>query len=364
MPRFEAIGRFKIYVELKGDDDDTILNKLITKKALYHDKCYKQFDKRNLEREQKRATKRKMLSLENIDAETNYNKIPRIRCNVVKELVCIFCKKAEDKHHKLHAAASSINLKINSREDKEQVKAKTKHWREMATIASNYNLIGVIGTTDNPLPGDLRSREVFYHLKCYSQATQAYKQMKLTAAKQEHLPEKTCEKDFIYNLAFKTIYSYMQTNLGKMIKLVDLEDLFSKVLLKYNLYYTKHSSRFLKMLQSAIPDVKCVKSDSNTLFVHLDNVPTSSLLTGKTNDQKFAIIEQAAKILKQCMKSHPTPSSKSLDEKSQLKSVPLELITFLTLLFQPTTSNDLGDMLHNIPQPLLTIAQLIQFNRY
>lgn len=282
--------------------DSGIYNNLKSNKAVYHDFCYKKISKRNLQRQQKVLLKRKSIDNKSSDNDIQES-TKRVRRTLDKIITCAFCSKGDITKCKLHAAAT-FNVKINSRADINQVEEKTKLWRDLATKLNIANLIGILGTASNPLPGDLRSKEIFYHNTCYCKAIRKLKTINdnknttnstsaSSTSSEEHVVQK--DKELSYLLAFKQIHVFLKQKFSegnKMIKLLEVEDLFMKIIAGYGQTYKKHSTRFLNLIQIAIPDIKSYKTEQNATFVYLEYLPSESFTINMSTEQKFQTLQK------------------------------------------------------------------------
>ena len=179
-----------------------------------------------------------------------------------KQRKCIFCNKITNVKD-LKAAAAVRNFKVNSKEDRAYVLEKTLDWRNLGSDLNHPNLIAAIGTIHNPV-SDLRAAEVFYELKCYSQAVRKQKQIMK--------PKETIKYDtqILESFALRHIVRYIndhfQQNPKIPLKLSKLAELYQRVLQRYHITYNYKFSTFLELLKLEFPDLKSFSSGGGKTF--------------------------------------------------------------------------------------------------
>ena len=253
--------------------DESILHKLLlSKHAFYHKSCFDSYNERSYNRwVNKNILDSKLSSSRSIRKHS--------RDWILGEHRCAICEKLDNEIN-LHRAGEHT---VGRDKDISYLWNKTEEWKILANTPGYENLQAILST------GDLRSNEIFYHLKCFT------KLKRDSQRDSSHSDEKVDKSDhfekFKMNYCFLKVIQLAYEQLKqKPSSLIELRELHSKLeqyfeennlQRKYNITESKNELSYVmnddfqiiknkKILYLGLPD--SIKSAASTMMIGDDSL--------------------------------------------------------------------------------------------
>ena len=319
------------------DDGTGIAKTLDAHNAVYHKKCYDNIGDKKYNRLVARRNKKSNNEADSSGAAV----IPHKRTKVeLGKAVCLFCGDEGLKENlcaagELHSGSSSSNS--------QHVENLTASWRDMALA------IGDLDVHAKLCVGDIRSNEVYYHKIHLVQFRNRYRASQTKKGDGEDKRQKVLLETY----AWKQISNYIHESTEQFIAANVLEKKYAALMDSYNLSYTPHSTRFMKLLKENVAGL-------NDSKLHGVNYVSLKRKTGKEAEELlnpqtlFDMMERVSKEIRIKLRDVKNEFNGSFVEESPL---PCELLIFLDLLMNGSNNDETVFSL-----PVKALAQFILYN--
>ena len=291
-------------------------NFLKNNKALYHKNCYGKY----------REDKLKKIILKSNDTKVAETKDLRKRSfdRNLGELQC----GAFDIQKNLYMAAE-VKRKSGT-EVNEHLKAKTENWRNLAKTPGYENLHAMICV------GDLKSNEIFYHLKCYSKLK---RDAKVYTDSERQVPSdiSNFKQNYCLRKVYHNVYETLYENPSELIELREVFKDFlelctqNDIIIKTNI--TKFKNDLLKVLSDDLEIMKHGKLLYIGLSKSIKDTAAISMKT-KTFSQKLTEI---SKIIRKDIKDFNNNNTQlvgSFAENCEVNALPKSFLQLMSSILE------------------------------
>ena len=308
-----------------------------TNNAVYHKKCYNKFGQKEYSRLLARAGKNPCSGANSSSSTIIPHK------NTKTELgteLCIFCGERDSTENLCSAGEFHSGRSTNN----QHIQKLTESWSEMGLA------IGDLDVHAKLCVGDVRSNEIFYHKNHLSQFHNRYRASQ--AEKDDGTDQR--KKVLLQTYSWRQISSYIHQSDEQFIAANVLEKKYAALMDAYNLSYTPHSTRFLKLLKENVPGL-------NDSKLHGVNYVSIREKTGKDAEELlntrtlYDMMERISKAIRIKLKNVKNEFNGSFMEESLL---PCQLLILLNLLMNESNHEEPGFSL-----PVKALAQIILYNQ-
>ena len=270
-----------------------------------------------------------------------------------KDLICCFCREV-DKEENLVAAGTFHAKKKTT--DKKHVSELSKTWVKMAKVLERDELLQDLARSD------IASNELYYHKStircCYQNFRYQYNAKINSGTMRKVNIEEEWIKCSSFNKVCHSLICRENENPGTVFLVKELEDLYHEILRNFKIVNNvSHVSRFADSFLSVFHDLE-KRTVNNKVTVYFKS--TVDKYIGESIDDASDFIKAVQRIvipLRKVIDETENYFNGSFEEGCQRKSVPIQLLTVISMLV-----DGVGTQTKGFSQQSLTISQLIQSN--
>ena len=338
--KFNLAGRVSNTVLDSYSDESVLCNLLHSNRACYHKSCYDSYNERSYDR---------WVSKHTLDSLPSSSRSLRKRSHdcILGENRCAICEKLDNPDN-LHRAGESA---ISQEKEVNYIRDKTDEWIKMANTPGYENLQAILST------GDLRSNEIFYHLKCFT------KLKRDSQRDSSHFCENIDKSDkfetFKINYCFLKVIQFAYEQLKqKPSSLIELRELHSKLEQYFednNLHRKYNITQFKNELSNVINEDFQIIKNKKVLYLGLsDSIKSAASVAMIGNDLLPEKMNEVTKQVRDDMEKISYKFNGTFSNDCEINSVPQSLIHLLASLIE-------GDS-EQVSRGVLSVAQLVMFN--
>ena len=355
LPTFAELNELEFEISRLETPDLTLQERFKQQNAAYHHSCFNRYNQRMLDRAIERAQKAKN---RNTDKDTHIQSPPcKRRSECIKQvehfgLFCCFCRE-EDIEANLHAAGSKNTTKAKT--NIIHVESLTQKWKTMATMIGDDHLLRILSS------GDVAANEIYYHKQNIKPCLLTFHNKYKAACKDTQDPNSNYDVEWLKVSALDKVYFHMcemeQQAPSTVFELKDLERMYIDLLQCHDIIVSSHVSCFSELLIARHQELE-KQNIGKKIVVYFKGTADAFLSDALSAPSSFLrSMHELVMPLRKILSSKLNKFIGSFEEDCQAKSVPIELLTLISMLID-------GPFIHNrnFSQPALTISQLFLTN--
>lgn len=334
---FSMVGELPKRIDLSRlDEGDGTEKTLLLHKASWHDSCRLKYNKTKL----LRAEKRKRCRDESADVwNKKFTRQGTSKCTY-REHACFFCGTPATPGESLREASTfGLDFRV----------------RQCALKLEDKALLAKLSA------GDLIAQEAKYHLQClvslYNKARDSEARIGSDVDAMNH------------GIAFAELVSFMEDvrsddAVAPVFKLTQLTNLYSNRLeqLGTDVGGRIHSTKLKERILAYFPDMQAHKQGRNVILIFNEDIGSALRKACEHDaDNDAVILVKAANIVRRDMFEMQNHYSGSFGISCQEKSVPNSLLALVAMVVNGPNIKAQSSS-SQMPQPILTIAQLLMHN--
>ena len=228
--------------------------------------------------------------------------------------------------------------------------------RQCATILQDEQLLAKLSA------GDLIAQDALYHLECL---------VSLYNKAREKNPPTNNADEVNEGIAFAELVSYIEdcrtdTLVAAVFRLKDLVNLYSTRLtqLGTNIVGRIHSTKLKDRILSYFQDMEAHKKGRDVMLAFKEDIGLAlSKACDHDADADAIHLAMAANIVRREMFQKKNNFSGSFGPKCQEESIPMSLLALVAMIINGPNI-EAQSSASSMPQPILTIAQLLMYNSF
>ena len=328
----------RISKELEQENHQSVLDLFQVKNACYHHSCVL---------EQRHTLGKTHADSERTDSAVRTSK--RRSGDLLGELTCLFCSKGETEEKLSEAGIKyATKKKVNiSHANETAIK-----WRDMALALGKTEISSALSV------GDLASNEIFYHRTCLTEFHNDFKVLTVSKSDLDESKQRKawCESSALYKV-IDFIYEKDREEPGSSFSVKSLEEQYMNLLTHQGIKYTSHVTRFADKLVDNV-DGLIKDTTQKKIIVYLQkNVSSMMYHSCDSPNILMSKFRDVATQIRNTMSTHKNEFVGCFNKNSQADSIPMALITFVSMLVDGTTTEN-----NVCSQGALTAAQVIMYN--
>ena len=239
--------------------------------------------------------------------------------------------------------------------DANHLRETTEKWRNMATEMGNLDVSHKI------VLGDINSSELYYHRDCLTHFHNTYnaydRQTRDNINKLNTETDKWWE-EYAFSKVINFIYQTERENQGSSFSVKALEDKYIDLLERQGLKtYSSHVTRFTERLLKNVDGLIKDTSKKTTIVYFQKN---ASSWTHRKCDEPNLLLSKMRDLvepIRVALGNHKNNFNSRFSEDAQVNSVPMILMTFISMLIDGTDTDT-----DSFSQGALSSAQIIMYN--
>ena len=344
--KFSEINALNFNINRLLNKDADLHSVLKESHAKYHHTCYAKYNARAFQRAVTRNKTKN--TVETSQPGCSRRSVSEASTHTLGELLCCFCSKV-DAYENL-VAAGTFHATGN-KADSSHVQNISEKWKIMAVATNNNELLQKLTF------GDVTSNELFYHQACYRTFKNQYR------GKQREIDRSTIEKNVEWKKAsaMSKIISYIYETEdevpGSVFDATCLEAMYIELLKCHNIQVVSHITRFTDKLVAQIEYLE-KRTIGRKVSLYFKAAFDTVLLDKAIEPDIFMrSIRHVVQPIRNAMSLTENSFQGTFAEDSQIDSVPIQLLTLVSMLIDGTNFANKG-----FSQPALSASQIIMYN--
>ena len=341
--KFNMAGRVNNNV-LDLYTDASVLHMLfLSKHACYHKSSYDSYNERSYN---------SWVHSNNIsDNKPSTSRPIRKRSHdwILGEYRCAICEKLDNEDNLQRAGESTVGK--DKGYPSSYLKNKTVEWKELADTPGYEHLQAILSI------GDLRSNEIFYHLKCYTKLKRD--SQRDTSCSGENINKFDNFEKFKINYCFLKVihfaYEQLKQKPSSLIELRELHTRLEQYCKENDLQRKYNITEFKEELSNVMNDDFQIIKNGRTLYIGLSDsikLAASTLMIG--NDSLTEKLIDVTKQVRNDMSKISNKFNGTFSHDCEMNSVPKSLLVLSASLLE-------GDC-DRVSRGVLCVAQLAMYN--
>ena len=318
-------------------DEKELVKHLNSNVASYHHRCHLNYSKARLERSKNKSVEQKV----------SQNSRKRSLSVQLGEHRCCICNVFDDISN-LHRAAE-VNKKPSKDFDAiKYLKEKTKEWKDLAATPGYENLHAKLCI------GDLRSNELYYHLKCWSKLKRD-NEIYIEASNTKSNTILKFRENYCMRKLNQYLYDLMYENPSNCVELREVFEKYQEICEALDVQFDPNITRFKTRLQDHISDdLQIIKSGKVLYIGWAQEIKDIAISAMKSNRYAHKMNDVANVLREDIRKFDKSNMCFQFETECEKNSVPPRLLSFMALLLEGDASN--------ISRGVLTTSQIIVYN--